>query len=133
MHQLVLIDSNSTNTIFCDEKYVNNVRPAPKPLQIQINGGIMKVNHICDIPYLGTQWFSKDAITNIISLADINQNYRVTMDTAKEKLMIVHVDHKMVKFNQMAGGLYTRKPKGINSTVKKQNKINENQHLYLTV
>ena len=55
MHQMVLLDSDSTNTIFCNKEYVNNIRPATKPLQIQTNGGIMKVNHICDIPYLGTQ------------------------------------------------------------------------------
>ena len=101
MHQMVLLDSDSTNTIFCNKEYVNNIRTAPKPPQIQTNGGIMKVNHICDSPYLGTQWFSKDAITNIISLADITQNYRVTMDTAKEKSMMVHLDHKKVKFSQM--------------------------------
>ena len=58
------------------------------------------------------------------------------MDTEKEKAMIVHLDHKKVKFSEMPGGLFARKPKGkneINSTDKKQNKINENQHLYLTV
>ena len=77
----------------------------------------MKVNHICDIPYLGTQWFSKDTVTNIISLADITQNYRVTMNNAKEKSMMVHLDHKKVKFNQMPGGLYNRKPKRINAKV----------------
>ena len=129
---MVLLDSDSTNTIFCNKEYVNNTRPAPKPLEIQTNGGIMKVNHICEIPYLGTQWFSKNAITNIISLADISKNYRVTMDTDKEKAMIVHLDNRKIKFNEMPGGLYARKPKGqknINST----DKINESQHLYLTV
>ena len=132
MHQMVLLDSDSTNTIFCNKEYVNNIRPAPKPLEIQTNGGIMKVNHICEIPYLGTQWFSKNAITNIISLADITKNYRVTMDTDKEKAMIIHLDNRKIKFNEMPGGLYAREPKGqknINST----DKINESQHLYLTV
>ena len=62
----------------------------------------------CKIPVLGIYWFTEGAITNIISLADLSKNYRVTMDTAKEKTMIVHLKDKQVKFSQMPGGLYAR-------------------------
>ena len=49
-------------------------------------------------------------MTNIISLADIAKKYRVTMDTYKEKAINVHLPNKIVKFPQLKGGLYARKP-----------------------
>ena len=111
LRNLVLLDSDSTNTIFCNEEYVENIQEAMKPLEIHTNGGTLTVTQTCEIPHLGKHWFNKDAITNIISLADISKNHRVTMDTAKEKSMIVHLDDKQVKFYQIPGGLYARKPK----------------------
>ena len=58
----------------------------------------------CEIPHLGKHWFNKEAITNIISLADLSDKHRITMDTEKEKSMIVHLGEKQVKFYQMPGG-----------------------------
>ena len=51
-------------------------------------------NKKCNIPHLGTHWFNENAITNIISLADISDKFRVTMDMQKEKVLIVHMDNK---------------------------------------
>ena len=59
---------------------------------------------IREIPFLGTHWFNNKAITNIISLADITKKFRVTMDSQKEKALVVHMDKKTVKFEQMPGG-----------------------------
>ena len=84
LKDLVLLDSDSTNTIFCNKDYVENVREAETPLEIQTNGGTLTVTQICEIQFLGIHWFNKGAVTNIISLADLSKNYRVTMDTAKE-------------------------------------------------
>ena len=71
MKQLVLLDSDSTSTIFCNKDYVNNIRPAKYPLYLNTNGGQLITTYICDIPNLGTHWFNEKAITNVISLADI--------------------------------------------------------------
>ena len=87
------------------------------------------------IPHLGTHWFYSNAITNIISLADISEMFRVTMDTQKEKALIVHMDDKKVKFPHMLGGLYARKP-GENSNNTNNNeyiKVKDTQQSYLTV
>ena len=130
LKELVLLDSDSTNTIFCNEKYVNNIRSAKQPLEIQTNGGVMTVTNICDIPYLGTHWFNAEAITNIISLADISKKYRVTMDTAQEKCMTVHLNDDKVKFEQLPGGLYGRKPQVTNN---EDNKIKHVENSYLSV
>ena len=130
LEDLILLDSDSTNTIFCNEKYVTNIQEAKQPLEIQTNGGFMKVSKTCKIPLLGTHWFNEEAITNIISLADISEKYRVTMDTAEEKCMTVHLKDKEVKFPQLQGGLYGRRPE---LTKKQENKINTVENSYLTV
>ena len=125
-------------TIFCIEQYVTNIRPAKKPLEINTNGGIMMVTQQCEIPFLGTHWFNNEVITNIISLADITKKFRVTIDSQKEKALVVHMDDKIVKFEQMPGGLYARKPGdtiGINYKTNIKSKDNKIKHAnnYLTV
>ena len=106
MKELVLLDSNSTDTVFCNKNYVTNIRKANKLLILKTKGGEIVTTQICDVPYLGTQWFNKNAVTNIIRLADIAEKYQVTMDTEDEKLFTVYLPDKTVKFPQMRGGLY---------------------------
>ena len=128
---LILQHSDSTNTIFCNRDYVENIRKAETPIEMQTNGGTLTVMQTCKIPFLGTHWFNEGAITNIISLADLSKNYRVTMDTAKEKTVIVHLKEKQVKFSQMLGGLYACNPKLKQKEHK--NKISTSTQNYLTV
>ena len=63
LKDLVLLDSDSTNTIFCNREYVKNIRKTKTPLEIQTNGGTLTVTQTCKIPFLGTHWFDKEAIT----------------------------------------------------------------------
>eukprot|EP00957_Ditylum_brightwellii_P017554 1322416-Ditylum_brightwellii.AAC.1 len=37
-------------------------------LELTTNGRMLESNQECDVEHLGTQWFNKDAITNIIRL-----------------------------------------------------------------
>ena len=53
LRNLVLLDSDSTNTIFCNKKYVENLQEARKPLEIHTNGGTLTVTQTCKIPHLG--------------------------------------------------------------------------------
>ena len=62
------------------------------------------------MPYLGTHWYNDKTITNIISLADIAKQYRVTMNTEYDKSFTVYLPDKIVKFPQLKGGLYRRNP-----------------------
>ena len=110
MQDLISLDSDATNTIFCNESYVSNMKKAKHPLEIQTNGGTMTINQTCEIPYLGTHWFHKDAITTIISLADLSKQYRITMNTDIKKCMIVHLNQPKVKFCQLPGGFYACNP-----------------------
>ena len=54
------------------------------------------------------------------------------MDTQKEKALIVHMDDKQIKFSQISGGLYARKPKEDNNENINNNNNKQKQN-YLTV
>jgi hypothetical protein len=79
MKELILLDSDSTDTVFCNPKYVMNIRDSNKPLSISTNGGELKSYKKCDIPHIDNVWFNKNSITNIISMKDITDKFRVTM------------------------------------------------------
>ena len=51
-NDLILHNSNSTNSILCNRKYPKNKRDAAILQKIQTNGGIMIVNQVCDLDYL---------------------------------------------------------------------------------
>mgnify|MGYP002806286943 CR=1 FL=1 len=50
MKNLILLDSDSTDTVFCNPDYVSNIRESDDPLSISTNGGVMKSHQKCDIP-----------------------------------------------------------------------------------
>ena len=110
MRELILLDSDSTDTVFCNPKYVSNVRQSDEPLSISTNGGLMKSHMKCDIPYIDDVWYNEDSITNIISLKDMTNKFRVTMDSKEELALLVHMPDKIVKFKQFANGLYAMDP-----------------------
>ena len=106
----ILLDSDSTDTIFCNEEYVTNIREAPTTMVMNTNGGPMVSKQLCDVPHLGTVWFNKELLTNIISLAHMAEKHRVTYDSNEEKAFLVHLPHKVVKFHQLSSRLYGMNP-----------------------
>eukprot|EP00957_Ditylum_brightwellii_P175483 13360398-Ditylum_brightwellii.AAC.1 len=75
MRDWILLDSNSTDTVFCNEKYVSNVRRHNRSSSLTTNAGVLTCDRICDVSYLGTHWFNKEAMTNVISLAHMASKY----------------------------------------------------------
>eukprot|EP00957_Ditylum_brightwellii_P157972 12024296-Ditylum_brightwellii.AAC.1 len=74
LKECVLLNSNSNVTMFCNQEYITNILPYHgEPFPLGANGGRIESNIACDVPHLGIHWFIEDAITNIISLADITK------------------------------------------------------------
>ncbi len=115
LKDLILLDSDSTDTVFCNPDYVTNIKKSDATLQILTNGGPMNSQQKCEVPHLGECWFNKDSITNIIALCDMTSKFRVTMDSNEETALLVHFPNKVVKFKQMSNGLYAMNPTKLES------------------
>ena len=103
----ILLDSQSTMCVFKNPRYLRNIRRSGDTLTVLTNGGSQLSRLIGDLPNFGTVWFNPRSLANILSLAQVRQRCRVTMDTATEPSMIVHrADGTLMKFREYTTGLY---------------------------
>jgi hypothetical protein len=80
------------------------------------NGGMMRITQKADLPGLYSDhikpaetWFSSKAITNLLSFKCLNEIYRITYDSRKDKAFIVHrADYGMMDlcFVEYESGLH---------------------------
>jgi hypothetical protein len=76
--------------LFCNKQLVTNVTKANNKMRLQSNGGRMTVTQKTTMPgYKKKVWYSKDAITNIIALSNLIQQYHVTYDS-RYQIFVVH-------------------------------------------
>ena len=106
MKELMLLDSDSNVTIMCNKKYARNTRDTSDSLHIETNGGSTIVKQKCYIHDIGKHLFSAKSMTNILSLSDIADKHKVTLDTSEEKSFRVHYPRKIVKFKQFSDRLH---------------------------
>ena len=93
----VLLDLETTHVLFCNPKFVNNIRDSPQALQMSSNGGMMRITQKADLPGLfpshiepAETWFSQKAITNLLSFKCLNNIYCIIYNSKKDKAFIVH-------------------------------------------
>ena len=115
----ILINSQTTHYVFCNESYVKNIRKAVRMLHLTTNGGTMKITCEADVPGLypvgsdATVYFDHGAITNILSFKKLAKKYRITYDSDTEKTFIVHREaHGLVvmHFSMHPCGLHILEP-----------------------
>ena len=80
-------------------------------LNLGTNWGVLVSDQKCNVAGLGQRWYNKNAIANVISLADVVNYHRVRYDSHEELAFLVHTGGKIVKFHQLKSGLYARIPK----------------------
>ena len=108
MKDWILLDNESTVTIFCNPNMVSDICDSKNNLlDLMTNAGVLRTKHKATVPGWGEVWFNPHAITNIFSYAEMAQHHCITYDSNKEDAFIVHLPDKQVKF----AGLM-RKPNG---------------------
>jgi Reverse transcriptase (RNA-dependent DNA polymerase) len=78
----VLLDSDSTVSIFCNADLLTDIHEVDEPLYLETNGGGYQVStQMGTLKDFGPVWYNPDSIANILSLAQVRTVRRVTMDT----------------------------------------------------
>jgi len=92
----VLIDSQTTHDVFCNKKYVTDIRRAKRDLVLSTNGGGMRISQEADVPGLypvgcdSKVYYDTRAITNILSFKNLVKKYRITYDSDEDMAFTVH-------------------------------------------
>ena len=103
----LLLDSQSSISVFNNETLVQNIRNSYLPVKVHTNGGEQESYQFGDTEFFGSVWFNPASLANILSLAQVRKYCRVTMDTRQEPAMIVHLGNgKIMKFKEYTNGLY---------------------------
>ena len=94
----ILIDSQTTHDVFCNTKYVKNVRKARKDLHLSTYGGGMIISREADVlglypdRYDDTVYYDKQAITNILSFKKMAKVYCITYNSEVSRYIKSHMD-----------------------------------------
>jgi hypothetical protein len=90
LREVILLDSQSTMDLFCNAALVSKTYKSTTSKRLKSNGGTMVVTLKATMPgYNKDVWFSTRAITNIITLSNLIQQYCVTYDS-DDKMFLVH-------------------------------------------
>ena len=71
----ILLDSQSTISVFNNPDMIKNIRPSQRPLRAVTNGGFQDSTLVGDFPNLGEVWFNPASIANILSLSLMYAKY----------------------------------------------------------
>ena len=120
----ILLDTGATSSLIWDRDLLTDISVHKPPLTSLTNGG----THSCDHGgiYHGLQqpllvWYAPDSVGDILALRDIRWLCRVTLDTAVEAVLFVHLpDNTVLRFAEHLDGLYLLVP-SVNPTTNPPN------------
>jgi hypothetical protein len=113
LRNVILLDTQSTMDLICNKSLVANITTANNKMRLQSNGGSMTVTQKATMSgYKKKVWYSKDAITNIIALSNLIQQYHVTYDS-RDQIFVVHREDQgkpNMEFRMHESGLHYFQP-----------------------
>ena len=126
----ILLDSGSSTTLFCNQKYCENIQNTAEPISVHTNGGTFGIDQKCNIPDLGNGYYNNKAMTNIIGLKDMRSKYRVTYDSDKGAEFRVHTPSGIIIFPEMEEGIYAIDMSTKTNSTKRDDSNKENGNFF---
>ena len=110
----LLLDSCSTANLIMNRALLHDIHTVDTSISIQCNAGTNTTNQK---GYLGDYptpvWYNPKGIANILSMKDVAQHYRLTMDTNEdEEIRLHHQGKSPILFIPSGKGLYKFDTKG---------------------
>jgi hypothetical protein len=111
-HELIpsswlLLDSQSTVSVFKNPNFLSNIRRSNSQLKVHTNGGTQISSLVGDIKNFGPVWYNPDSLANIFSITAVCKLCCITMDLSVEAALCVHrSDGSIMNFIEYRLGLY---------------------------
>jgi hypothetical protein len=114
LKEVILLNSQSTMDLFCNAALVSKISKSISNMQLKINGGTMVVTQKTTVEgYNKNIWFITRAITNIIALRNLIDQYRVTYDS-DDLMFVFHLESESkpnMEFKMHKSGLHHYDPR----------------------
>ena len=79
----MILDSDNNVIIVCNKQHARSTWDTSNSLHIEINGGITTTTQKCYIHYIGEHLLSTKSMKKMLSLSDIVDKHKVTLDTSE--------------------------------------------------
>ena len=102
----MLLDNQSTTDIFCYHDFLTNIQSGEDCMTVHTNGGSLSTCQKCYYDGYGEVWYHPEAMTNILSMANVKKQFRVTYDSNGADRLTVHKPGRQIHFNCSPSVLY---------------------------
>ena len=111
MRRATLLDNQSTVDVFCNKKLLTNIRECNQTMTVKgTSGAPLRTNLQATLPgYHKPVWFCPDGMTNILSLKNVKEQWRVSYD-CDASTFVVHRGEPDVRFKMHKNGLHIHMP-----------------------
>ena len=110
MKKVIMLDSGTTISLFCNKELVTDVQESTELLNLSTNAGSKVIDKEATVRGFGTVKFDPSSIANIFGLHDLTKRYRVTFDSERDNAFYVETKDGTKKFESDGQGLYLYKP-----------------------
>ena len=87
---MLLLDSCSTVDLFCNKNLVTKIWKSKNSMIVKVNGGNLKTHKKEYVKNYGKVWFDERATTNIMSLKNAKEKFRVTYESDRDGTFTIH-------------------------------------------